>query len=150
MRKQKGFSIIDTLVTIALIILVIVLIFILFYFAGKESRDVKRISDVDVLRSTMARVKVQTGSFAEVACAAGAVYDCRGGLFERVLPTVRNFRDPRGEVLCVNNCTESCQYSFSESPTVNNYEVLFFLETGVGNYPEKGCYKLTQDGIEKR
>ncbi|HCC23677.1 TPA: hypothetical protein DF272_05910 [Candidatus Falkowbacteria bacterium] len=150
MKTQKGYSIIDILITIALVVLVVLIILVMFYFVSKDSRDVKRISDMDAIRSAMARVKVQTGTFIDSGCGVGAVSECQSGLLSRVLPTVAKMSDPKGRVLCTQNCTEACEYSFVTAPTEAEFSVLFYLETGAGNYSQKGCYVLTQDGIKLR
>jgi hypothetical protein len=119
----------------------------MLFFASRESRDVKRVSDIGVLRSSMAAVKVQYGNFQESGCQAGAVSACVGWHLNEILPTIKNFKDPSGKVLCAGNCKAPCEYSFVEAPTANNYAVRFFLEKGVGNYSTPGCYELTAGGV---
>lgn len=149
-NKNKGMTLVEVLVTIGVLILVIFLCVLMLYGARKEARDVKRVSDIGVLRSSMAAIKVQFGSYLEAGCQPGAVFACQGGNLAQVMNTVFNFKDPRGTVLCADDCSKSCQYSFSQGMTAENFEVLFYLEKGVGNFDEKGCYQLTEQGIRRK
>jgi type II secretory pathway pseudopilin PulG len=148
--KKNGFSLVEIIVFLAVIFIIVTLSFLMFFGANKQSRDVKRISDINVLRSSMAAIKVQYGSYLQSGCQLGSVYNCYSGKLAEVMRTVNNFKDPKGKNLCIVDCNSSCEYSFEENMTDDHYEVLFYLEKGVGNYSEKGCYSLTENGIDKK
>ncbi|OGF30674.1 hypothetical protein A2533_03320 [Candidatus Falkowbacteria bacterium RIFOXYD2_FULL_35_9] len=147
MKKSEGFTIVEIITILAISLVVVILIFLMFFFAGREARDVKRTSDISVLRSVMASTKIQFGSYAESGCQSGPVYACQNSRLEKLLPTIYNFRDPKSKVLCSDDCTQPCEYSFSQISD-DDFEVLFYLETGIGNYSKKGCYRLNASGVE--
>lgn len=150
MKKNKGLTLIEGLVVVAIIVVVLALCSLSLYGARKEGRDIKRVSDMEVLRSAMFSVKVQNGSYLASGCQAGAVYNCQGTALQQVLNTIPNFKDPQGGQLCSVDCSKSCEYSFTENMSEDSFEVLFYLEKGIGNYDEEGCYSLTEQGIEKK
>lgn len=149
MKKNNGITLIEGLVAIAVIALVLVICVIALYGANKESRDVKRASDMEILRSAMSLVKIQFGSYAESGCQLGAVYLCRDNNLAQVMPTVVNFHDPQAKTLCSQACVGGCDYSFTEIED-ESFEVLFYLEKGVGNFVKEGCYALTENGVIKK
>jgi hypothetical protein len=145
--KIKGFTLVEGLAAGAIIVVVGILLLVATLFSRAGGRDIKRLSDMDVLRAKMFSVKVKYGSFVEAGCLPGPVAYCRGSRLEEIMPTLPNFIDPSGKTLCSTNCRAACEYSFKNSPTVDQYEVLFYLEKGAGKYT-KGCYLLTEKGIE--
>jgi hypothetical protein len=147
--NSKGLSVIQILVGLAIAGLILVLCSIALLGARKEGRDVKRVSDMEVMRSSMAAVKIQFGSYAESGCKVGLVSTCVGGNLETILPTMKNFNDPSGTVSCATDCAARCNYALTEM-SETNFKILFFLEKGIGNYSEPGCYALTAAGIAKK
>lgn len=148
--KDEGITLIEVLIVVAIFVVVLSLCVLMLFGANKESRDLKRSSDIGVLRSSMSAVKVQFGSYLEAGCNPGAVAACSDGTLANVMQTINNFRDPVGGPLCVVDCSDTCEYSFNEGMTEDSYEVLFYLEKGIGNYPESGCYSLTENGVAPR
>jgi prepilin-type N-terminal cleavage/methylation domain-containing protein len=147
-RDSRGMTLIEWLVTIAIGALILVLLSVALLGARKESRDVKRLSDMQQMRSSMAAIKVQFGSYLDAGCPIGAVRQCQGTNLERVLPTLKNFVDPSGTTLCTDDCTKACQYSFTDQRNDNQYTVLFYLEKGIDQFNRPGCYALTEGGIQ--
>ena len=149
MKKNRGITLIEILIAVGVLVVVLLLCVLMLYGASKEGRDVKRVSDIGVLRSSLAAVKVQYGSYQEAGCQVGAVSSCQEGKLVEIMPTIKNFKDPKGTVLCGKNCSGPCQYSIAITSS-ESYEVLFYLEKGIGNYKDKGCYQLTEAGIKKK
>lgn len=147
MKNTRGFTLVEMLVTVAIGVLILSLLTIGLFAARRESRDVKRLSDMQQLRSSMAAVKVQFGSYMDAGCPIGSVSQCQGTNLERVLPTLKNFKDPSGGPLCSDDCRDTCEYSFTEERDDNKYTVLFYMEKGIDQFNKKGCYKLTEAGI---
>lgn len=148
-NKNQGLTLVETLIGFAIVGVILVLCSIGLLSMRKDNRDLKRISDMEVMRSTMAVIKVQFGSYSQAGCDLGAVYTCKGNNMKTLLPTIANFKDPSGKVLCSKNCTAPCQYDFTNIDE-NDFELLFYLEKGSGNYKEPGCYALTASGILKK
>jgi hypothetical protein len=148
-KNTSGMTIVEVLVVLGIALVIVALALVMILAAGREGRDVKRLSDMDSLRSSLAAVRVQFGSFAESGCSAGAVAECSDGNLARNLPTIKKFHDPKGVVSCALNCTAVCEYAFSDTPQIDSYSVLFYIEKGAGNVSGAGCYKLTPDGIVK-
>lgn len=148
-NQNKGITLIEGLVIIAGVALVLTLCALALFGARKEARDVKRVSDMQVMRSTMASIKVQFGSYLESGCQAGPVYNCQDTNLEVLMPTIVNFRDPKGDISCAQSCTSGCEYAFTEL-NEDSFTLLFYLEKGVGQFNEAGCYALTERGIEKQ
>lgn len=63
MNKNKGITLIEVLVSIAILVVILSLCVLMLFGARKEARDAKRASDIGVLRSAMATIKVQYGSY---------------------------------------------------------------------------------------
>jgi hypothetical protein len=149
MTDQRGATMIEVLAAIGVGALVLLLMTIALFAAREDSRDFKRLSDMQQVRASMAAVKVQFGSFMEAGCVPGAVSGCVGGSLQQVMPTIANVKDPSGGPLCGVDCSDTCEYTVAEDIQDNSYQILFYLEDGLGQFDEKGCYELTESGISK-
>ncbi len=151
MNKQKGFTLVELLVVIAIIGLLSAVGVVSVGNIREKGRDVRRLSDMDALKTAMDMVNNEYGSYQkDLGCAVGAgLSTCVGGKLEESLPNVKNMKDPSGTTVCSQDCTKPCDYSFTALAD-NTYEGLFYLEKGSGLFKDPGCYKVTNKGIEKK
>lgn len=151
MNKQKGFTLVELLVVIAIIGLLSAVGVVSVGNIREKGRDVRRISDIDALKTAMDMVNNEYGSYQkDLGCGVGAILStCVGGKLEESLPNIKNMKDPSGTIACSQDCTKSCDYSFTALAD-NTYEALFYLEKGAGMFKDTGCYKVTNKGIEKK
>jgi len=148
---KKGFTLIELIVVIAIIALLSALAVVALSNIREKGRDTKRLSDMDALELALENVKVDTGNYAEdLGCVVGdTVFQCRGGELENQLVVIESIKDPSAIEVCDENSEFVCQYSFSKLEA-DDYEVLFFLEKGIGSYENSGLYKLTPQGVSPR
>jgi prepilin-type N-terminal cleavage/methylation domain-containing protein len=154
-EKSKGFSLVEILIVIGIVGLVLTIVFFSLNAKQKETRDVKRMSDINLLRNALSVVKNETGSYDRSFCDLGAVSACAGKENSELLkfiPDLKNLKDPEATTpSCVDAkvcATSNCNYAFSKLDS-EDYEIRFHLEKGVDNLPEKGCYIATPLGIRK-
>ncbi|MFA6537154.1 MAG: type II secretion system protein [Patescibacteria group bacterium] len=156
---KKGFTLIELLVVIAILGLLSSLAVVSFGNIREKARDTKRLSDIDAIQKAMNLLYNEENSYApDNTCVANeAVMDCGGGKLQEYLPSVTNISDPVGLVKCtggmaggfyLSSCLTMCNYAF-KSISDEDFELLFYLEKGSGQYNSSGCYKLTKSGIEK-
>ena len=151
MNKQKGFTLVELLVVIAIIGLLTAVGVVSVGNIREKGRDVRRISDMDTLKTAMDMVNNEYGSYSkDLGCVVGAAINtCVGGKLEESFPNIKNAKDPSGTTTCSVNCKQQCNYSFT-ALSDNAYEALFYLEKGSGIFKEPGCYKVNNKGIEKQ
>ena len=157
MRKQKGFTLVELLVVVAIIGLLSTLAVVSLNGIRERARDTKRINDVGAVQKALELVKSEKGSYkpsGDNSCFAGKrVSACTGGNLETYLPSIKNVLDPLSSTDCTLEATckattTGCDYSFGGLAD-NVYMLYFYLEKGVSNYSAPGCYKATEKGIEK-
>lgn len=149
MRNQKGITLVESLAAGGIVALILLLMTLALFGARKDARDFKRVSDMQQVRASMASIKVQFGSFTEAGCAPGALSACTEGSLAQVMPTIVNLKDPAGGPLCGVDCSDTCEYTLAKDIEDDTYQILFYLEKGLGQFNEKGCYQLTESGISK-
>ena len=100
--------------------------------------------------------KNETGSFQRSYCPLSFVSMCanvENSELIKVLPELKSINDPKVKnVSCAtpDAClSKGCNYTLVKLEE-NDYEILFNLEKGSGQYNEGGCYKVTPDGISKK
>jgi len=154
MKKQRGFTLVELLVVVAIIGLLSTLAVISLNGVRERARDTKRLSDIDAISKALELVKTEEGGYIDSGCPAGLVHLCAAEDDEKLttyLPTLQNIKDPlNADAACITAvaCNAGdCGYTFKIMPTKDTYKVYFNLETGVANFDEPGCYELTQNGI---
>lgn len=158
MKKNiKGFTLIELLVVIAIFALMANITMVSLNNAKRESRDTKRMSDINQLRSalqlySMERLTYPDGDGVALGTTARAVLDPRGWatsppntpVYMPIVP-----RDPKTINLPDNPCTDSstspCDYSYTFYST-DSYVIYFYLEDDLNNMAA-GLHRATKDNI---
>lgn len=152
MQLKKGFTLLELLVFIAIIALLCILAVISLSNIREKARDTKRVSDMSALQTAMETLNVEQGSYDKAGCTVGdAVNKCVGGATKLAgyLPVIANLSDTLANGNCATNCVMGCDYAFT-ALTKTGYGVQFYLENGVGNFKDGGCYVLSEKGIAKK
>ena len=154
-EKSKGFSLVEILIVIGIVGLVLTIVFFSLNSKQKETRDVKRMSDINLLRNALSVVKNETGGYDRSFCDLGVVSACAGKENSELLkfiPDLKNLKDPQTPTAsCADAkvCAASnCNYAFAKLES-EDYEIRFHLEKGVDNFLATGCYIATPLGIRK-
>lgn len=151
--KNKGFTLIEFLIIVALIALLAIVAWVSLTGIRQKSRDTKRLNDMQSLYTAMKIVKDETGSFLN-CCGPdflGPVSQCTGEgaqyQLDNYIPAINLMNDPSGqELVCTLDIEKApCNYNFIEI-SEQSYQVKFCLERGVKGY-DRGCYLLSQDGL---
>jgi prepilin-type N-terminal cleavage/methylation domain-containing protein len=146
MSQQKGFTMLELLVSIGIIALLALLAIVSLSNIQERNRDLKRLNDMYNMKSAIEEAAVMTGGYETAGCTAGLASSCAGEV-AKILSNVRQINDPANATPCDALCSNgACNYSFAEAPTDDGYELFFYLEVGDGELGE-GCYKMTPTGI---
>jgi prepilin-type N-terminal cleavage/methylation domain-containing protein len=153
MRKTKGFTLVEILIVVGVFGLILTTLVVILNSKQKNLYDTKRVSDVQALRNALEVVKNEQGSYDKALCELGFASACAqksSSYLLQVMPDLGNLNDPAvSNVLCTSgqSCVKSgCNYTITLMEE-DAYEVLFHLDKGVEGVGEKGCYRLTQEGI---
>jgi len=153
--KRAAFTLIEMLIVLGVIGLLLTIFVFSLYSKQAENRDLKRVSDIQTLRQAMSVVKTNTGTFERALCSLGNVSACaaqKDSELLGLLPQLANLNDPKSpSASCskIENCQSGiCNYGFSKIEA-DDYEILFYLEKGVNDFSESGCYIATPQGIRK-
>lgn len=156
MKKEKGISLIEILIVVGVIALILVFWGLTLSSKQKETRDLSRIRDMQILRDGMQVVKNETGGFDRSYCQPGAVSTCAQNEMSdlaRYVTGLALMNDPSGSLTpCADLSTcqaQNCNYAFT-GVSIDDYEILFHLEKGTGSFAEPGCYAANPFGINKR
>lgn len=153
-KNRKGFTLIEILIIVGVIGLILTLVTIALNSKAKESRDLKRLVDINALRDGLQLVKNETGTYVSSYCALDTVSACgkqANSELLRFMPKLAVVNDPSSLVACqnLNDCiSNKCNYTITKMDA-DDYSIIFHLETGVDSYASKGCYQATPTGIRK-
>lgn len=151
MRKNKGFTLIELLIVFGIIIVLCAIAAISLSNLHEKDRDAKRIQNMNEdLRVAMQMVLNKYDSYAQnLGCKVGDVVNkCEGGHLQEFLPLIKEVKDPIGAVSCLDDCTRPCNYAWKVLDD-KNYGILFYVENGLSEYAEPGCYIYGPNGAEK-
>ena len=156
MRKNKGFTLIELLVVIAIFALIANVTMISLNKAKRESRDVKRMSNINQLRSALHLYSTEslsypTGNSIALGIDGNLILDSTGWAASPTSPVFMYSvpRDPKMTSAASSNpCTGAvntiCDYSYTLNG--NDYILYFYLEGSVGSQ-DAGPHAATRDEI---
>ena len=154
--KSKGFTLVEVLIVLVIVGILLSGLVLVLGAKEKELRDSKRVGDMQAVHSALAVVKNETGSFQRSYCPLSFVSMCasvENSELIKVLPELSSINDPKAKnVSCMtpDACLKKgCNYTIVKLEE-NDYEILFNLEKGSGQYNQGGCYKVTPEGISKK
>ncbi|KKR05143.1 MAG: hypothetical protein UT32_C0023G0012 [Parcubacteria group bacterium GW2011_GWC2_39_14] len=156
MKKAKGFSLVEILIVIGIVGIILVFWGLTLNSKQKETRDLSRIRDIQILRDGLQVVKNETGGYDRSYCQPGSVSACAQNQMSelaRYVTGLASMNDPSGVTAScsdLNACkTQNCNYAFI-GVSIDDYEILFHLEKGTGSFMTLGCYAANPFGINIR
>jgi prepilin-type N-terminal cleavage/methylation domain-containing protein len=161
MKKNRGFTLIELLIVIAIFALIANVTMVSLNKAKRESRDAKRVANINQLRSALHLYSTDNLSYPDDNNGSAIAIGTDGhlvlddtGWSNGTSPTSPIFmysvpRDPsmtaaQSSSLCTGSSTEICDYSYTLNN--NNYIIYFYLEGSVGSMDE-GIHAATKDKI---
>lgn len=151
MKNNKGFTLIELLIVFGIIIILCAIAAVSLNNLNEKDRDAKRIQNMNEdLRIAMQMVANKYDSYSKnLGCAVGdLINSCEGGHLQEFLPLIKEVKDPVGVVSCLTDCTRPCNYAWKKLDDTG-YGILFYLENGMAEYAEPGCYLYGPNGAEK-
>ena len=156
-KNIKGFTLIELLVVIAIFALMANITMVSLNNAKRESRDTKRMSDINQLRSalqlySMEKLTYPDGDGVALGVPDRSTLDSRG--WAPSPPTVPVYmpivpRDPKRVNLADGSCTDAstspCDYSYTFF-SADSYVIYFYLEDDL-NSMAAGLHRATKDNI---
>ncbi len=148
MNENKGLTLVEIIISVAVIGLLATLAAVAVNNSQKKVRDNRRIEDMVMIRSAMQLIYNESGSFNANTCSEGArVADCRGEELLKYINNIQNLTDPDSKgISCVQDFSKGCDYAF-QALSSDGYSVFFYLENGTQGYAE-GQHVLTEQGIQ--
>ncbi len=161
MRKNRGFTLIELLIVIAIFALIANVTMVSLNKAKRESRDAKRVANINQLRSALHLYSTENLSYPNdnngnpiaIGTDNHVVLD-DNGWSNGVSPTSPIFmysvpRDPsmvtsQSSTLCTSSSSDVCDYSYTLNG--NDYIIYFYLEGSAGSLSE-GIHAATKDKI---
>ena len=136
MKKDKGFSLIELLIVIAIIGILSAVVLSSLGTAREKARDARRLSEIKDMTKLLI-VESDTGDVALVGCTAADALTtlCTG---PGSVSSFVNYTDPSGSVTaCTDASTEACAYSISTEAGLagagtEDFQICFYLENGAG------------------
>jgi prepilin-type N-terminal cleavage/methylation domain-containing protein len=156
-NKNKGFTLIELLVVIVIFALIANITIIALNKAKRESRDAKRMSNINQLRSALHLHQTDKSAFPDgdgisLGIEGNLVLD-NTGWSDGSSPTSPIFmysvpRDPRmvnkPSDPCTGASSDPCDYGYTLN--ANDYIIYFYLEGPVNNF-DSGIHAATKDEI---
>ncbi len=150
MKTKNGFTLIELMIVFAVILILCVIAAISLGNLHEKDRDAKRIQNMNEdLRIAMQMILNKYDSYAKnLGCEEGDVVNqCEGGRLQEFLPLIKEVKDPVSGVSCLQDCSKPCNYAWKKL-TDDDYGVLFYLENGIANFADPGCYLYGPGGAE--
>ena len=136
MKKDKGFSLIELLIVIAIIGILSAVVLSSLGTAREKARDARRLSEVKDMTKLLI-VESDTGNVVLTGCtiADALTTTCTG---PGGVVSFSNYADPSGSATaCSSASTEACAYSISTElgaagAGTEDFQICFYLENGAG------------------
>ncbi len=156
--KNKGFTLIELLVVIAIFALIANVTMISLNKAKRESRDAKRVANINQLRSALHlystdNLSYPAGNGIALGTDGHVILDDNGWsdgsspqapIFMYSVPRDPSMRTSNSSSPCTSNSNNICDYSYTLNG--NDYIIYFYLEGPMGSY-EAGLHAATKDNI---
>ena len=142
-KFKRGFTLIELLVVIAIIGILSSVVLASLNSARSKARDAQRVAN---MREVSKIMNLATGSagvtLTGCTTADSLLSTCTGPIVNGVdLGQLASFKDPSNSVTaCIPGGTATCAYTISKqdgsagNPKTDDYQVLFYLEVGSGQY----------------
>lgn len=150
MKQNKGFTLIELLIVFGVILVLCAIAAFSLSNLNQKDRDAKRIQNMNEdVRIAMQMVLNKYDSYSKnLGCVEGDVVNkCETGRLQEFLPLIKEVKDPVSVVSCLTDCTQPCNYAW-KTLTDTDYGILFYLEEGLGDQEEAGCYLYGPNGAE--
>ncbi len=158
MHKPKGFTLIELLVVIAIFALIANVTMISLNKAKRESRDAKRLANINQLRSALHLYSTENLSYPDgdgiaLGVDGHLVLDDSGWsdgsspqspIFMYSVPRDPSMISSTASQPCTSSSSSVCDYSYTLNG--NDYIIYFYLEGPMGSY-EAGIHAATKDNI---
>jgi prepilin-type N-terminal cleavage/methylation domain-containing protein len=151
--KQKGFTLIELIVVIAVIGILAFTAVVSLSGIRERARDSRRMSDISAVQQAMGMIYSENSDYTKAGCSTGAALSaCASsatGLLKTYLTTLANTKDQSGSTtLCSAslNPAQTCEYNFT-ALNKNDFKLYFYLENGAGNLGA-GMHYLSEAGIQ--
>lgn len=158
MHKSKGFTLIELLVVIAIFALIANVTMISLNKAKRESRDAKRLANINQLRSALHLYSTENLSYPDgdgiaLGVDGHLVLDDNGWsdgsspqspIFMYSVPRDPSMISSSASQPCTSSSSSVCDYSYTLNG--NDYIIYFYLEGPMGSY-EAGIHAATKDNI---
>ncbi|MCK4918449.1 MAG: prepilin-type N-terminal cleavage/methylation domain-containing protein [Candidatus Pacebacteria bacterium] len=139
-KSDKGFSLIELLIVIAIMGILSAVVLSSLGTARQKARDARRLSDVKDAAKILV-IASDTGGIPVTGCiAADAILaTCGNTDTPDQFNALRDYSDPSTETTaCAAGATDVCEYSISQAggdaaATTEDYQICFYLEYGAGD-----------------
>ena len=136
MNKEKGFSLIELLIVVAIMGILAAVVLSSLGTAREKARDARRLEDVKDMVKLLV-IEADSGNVALTGCAAADALTsvCTG---PGDVSSFADYSDPSlSTTACTNASTGACAYSISQADGeaaagTEDYQICFYLEYGAG------------------
>lgn len=157
LNKHKGFTLVELLIVIAIFALIANITMISLNNAKRESRDAKRVSNINQLRSALHLYSTEHGSYPvgdglALGTDTNLILDNTGWVDSNPASPIFMYSVPRDPKMiaadtaspCSGTSSDICDYSYTLN--VNDYIIYFYLEGSVGDMAA-GLHAATKDTV---
>ncbi|MCK5285759.1 MAG: type II secretion system protein [Candidatus Pacebacteria bacterium] len=143
MKKQKGFSLIELLIVVAIMGILAAVVLSSLGTAREKARDARRLEDVkDMVKLLVIEADAGNANLLTCTAADAAARTCTGPGDVSSFSDYNDPSDPDGDgIACDNSSTEACAYSVSKidgtaGAGTEDFQICFYLEYGAGGLDE--------------
>lgn len=158
MHQNKGFTLIELLVVVAIFVLIANVTMVSLNKAKRESRDAKRLANINQLRSALHLYSTEKLSYPDgdgiaLGIDGHLILDDNGWsdgnspqspIFMYSVPRDPSMISSTNSQPCTSGSTSVCDYSYTING--NDYIIYFYLEGSMGSY-SAGIHAATKDNV---